>query len=85
MFTANTMSAAVEAMGMSLPHTSSGPAVTTDNQLTHEKRSDCQKVTDAVFNLLEHKIQAKQIITKEVSMHNVLYIKNVHAHKHVHV
>lgn len=66
MFTANTMSSAMEAMGMSPPCTASGPAVTPDNQLTIQKRADCETVTVAIFHLLEYKIHAKQIMTKEV-------------------
>jgi dihydroxy-acid dehydratase len=65
MFTANTMSSAVEALGMSPPHTASGPAVTTDNQLTNQKRADCGTVAELIFHLLEQKTQTRHIITRE--------------------
>lgn len=68
MFTANTMSSALEALGMSPPYTASGPAVTPDNQLTSQKRSDCEAAAVTIFNLLEYKIHAKQIMTKEVCL-----------------
>ena len=66
MFTANTMSSAVEALGMSPPHTASGPAVTTDNQLTNQKRADCGTVAELIFHLLEQKTQTRHIMTREV-------------------
>jgi dihydroxy-acid dehydratase len=65
MFTANTMSSAVEALGMSPPHTASGPAVTTDNQLTNQKRADCGTVAELIFHLLEQKTQTRHIMTRE--------------------
>jgi dihydroxy-acid dehydratase len=66
MFTANTMSSAVEALGMSPPHTASGPAVTTDNQLTNQKRADCGTVAELIFHLLEQKTQTRHIMTREL-------------------
>ena len=69
MFTANTMSSAVEALGMSPPGTASGPAVTPDNQLTDQKKADCTAVTEAVFQLLENKTNSRQILTKQVYMY----------------
>ncbi len=59
MYTANTMASAAEALGMSLPGSSSNPAVSA------EKRSDCEKAGAAVHNLLELGIYPKDIMTKE--------------------
>lgn len=59
MYTANTMSSAIEAMGMSLPGSSSNPAVSS------EKEADCEAAGHAVYNLLEKGIYPKDIMTKE--------------------
>ena len=59
MYTANTMASAAEAMGMSLPGSSSNPAVSA------EKLVDCEKAGAAVYNLLELDIYPKDIMTKE--------------------
>ncbi|MCH4826190.1 dihydroxy-acid dehydratase [Planococcus halocryophilus] len=59
MYTANTMASAAEAMGMSLPGSSSNPAVSA------EKLADCEKAGAAVHNLLELDIYPKDIMTKE--------------------
>lgn len=59
MYTANTMASAVEAMGMSLPGSSSNPAVST------YKAKDCVKAGQAVYHLLEKDIYPKDIMTKE--------------------
>ncbi|KXS12226.1 dihydroxy-acid and 6-phosphogluconate dehydratase [Gonapodya prolifera JEL478] len=65
MYTANTMSSAIEAMGMSLPYSSSNPAVSA------EKRRECRNVGSAVRNLLERNILPSQIVTKK-SMENAI-------------
>ncbi|MED4073405.1 dihydroxy-acid dehydratase [Priestia endophytica] len=59
MYTANTMASAVEALGMSLPGSSSNPAE------SKEKSEDCYKAGQAVYNLLEKGIYPKDIMTKE--------------------
>ncbi|MCZ2260546.1 dihydroxy-acid dehydratase [Sporosarcina sp. G11-34] len=59
MYTANTMSSAIEAMGMSLPGSSSNPAVSA------EKLADCEEAGAAVYNLMEQGIYPKDIMTKE--------------------
>lgn len=59
MYTANTMSSAIEAMGMSLPGSSSNPAVSS------EKLADCEEAGAAVYNLMEKGIYPKDIMTKE--------------------
>ena len=48
MYTANTMATAIEALGMSLPYSSSSPA---DSK---EKLDECACIGDAVLNLLKH-------------------------------
>ncbi len=59
MYTANTMAAALEAMGLSLPGSASNPAV------TKEKEQDVYEAGKAVLNLLEKEIYPKDILTRE--------------------
>ncbi|WP_112179513.1 dihydroxy-acid dehydratase [Paraliobacillus zengyii] len=59
MYTANTMAAAVEALGMSLPGSSSNPAESRD------KHKDTEQAGEAVYKLLELGIYPKDIMTKE--------------------
>ncbi len=67
MYTANTMAASIEAMGLSLPFSSSYPA-------THEgKLEECKKIGAAMKVLLERNITPKDIITKQ-SLENALTI-----------
>ena len=59
MYTANTMASAAEAMGMSLPGSAAPPAIHRD-RTQYARRSG-----EAVFNLLEKGITARDIITRE--------------------
>ncbi|WP_172370888.1 dihydroxy-acid dehydratase [Sporosarcina jiandibaonis] len=59
MYTANTMSSAIEALGMSLPGSASNPAVSGD------KLADCEEAGHALYNLMEKGIYPKDIMTKE--------------------
>ena len=59
MYTANTMAAAIEAMGMSLPYSSSNPA------LSEEKRKECLDAGKAIRILLEKDIKPKDIMTRK--------------------
>ncbi|GGK04266.1 dihydroxy-acid dehydratase [Lentibacillus kapialis] len=59
MYTANTMASAVEAMGMSLPGSSSNPAE------SEAKAADCAAAGEAVYKLLEKGIYPKDIMTKK--------------------
>ncbi len=59
MYTANTMAAAIEALGMSLPYSSSNPA------LSQEKKDECLAAGKAIRNLLEKDIKPKDIMTRE--------------------
>jgi dihydroxy-acid dehydratase len=58
MYTANTMASAIEAMGMSLPYSSSTPA--TDPG----KLDECRKAGEVVRNLLEKNIRPSDIMTR---------------------
>ncbi|MBI2270010.1 MAG: dihydroxy-acid dehydratase [Bacteroidetes bacterium] len=59
MYTANTMASAIEALGMSMPYSSSNPA------LGKEKQAECMEVGKAMRNLLEKDIKPKDIMTRE--------------------
>ena len=59
MYTANTMASAIEALGMSLPGSSSQDAVSDD------KKNDCINTGSAIRNLLEKDIKPSDIMTKE--------------------
>jgi dihydroxy-acid dehydratase len=67
MYTANTMASAIEAMGMSLPNSSSQLAV------GPEKREDCRKAGEAALNLLKLGIRPRDIITKK-SLENAIAV-----------
>ena len=57
MYTANTMASASEALGMTLPGSSSFPAE------SPEKRKECTTVGSAMLNLLEKNILPRDIMT----------------------
>ena len=67
MYTANTMAASIEAMGLSLPFSSSYPA-------THSgKQEECKKIGAAMRILLERNITPADIISRE-SLENALTV-----------
>jgi len=59
MYTANTMASAIEALGMSLPYSSSIPAVDLG------KTQECLDAGQAIRNLLEKDIKPRDIMTRE--------------------
>ncbi|WP_310560636.1 dihydroxy-acid dehydratase [Flavobacterium sp.] len=59
MYTANTMASAIEALGMSLPYSSSNPAVSQD------KLKECDDAGKAIRILLERDIKPKDIMTRK--------------------
>lgn len=63
MFTANTMSTCFEALGMSLPGTSSKCAMTEENKISPDKIQDCKDSVKALFGLLRKKIRSHDILT----------------------
>ncbi len=58
MYTANTMSTAIEAMGMSLPYSASIPAEDPD------KKDECHRAGEAILKLLEADIKPRDIMTR---------------------
>ncbi len=67
MYTANTMSSAFEAMGMSLPYSS------TMSNIDVEKRDSSAESGTALVNLIKNNITARQIITRK-SIENALTV-----------
>jgi dihydroxy-acid dehydratase len=59
MYTANTMSSAIEALGLSLPYSSSNPA------LSDDKKEECLKSGEFLKVLLEKDIKPSDILTKQ--------------------
>ncbi|MDQ0780729.1 dihydroxy-acid dehydratase [Chryseobacterium sp. W4I1] len=59
MYTANTMSSAIEALGMSLPYSSSNPA------LSREKQEECLEAGKYIKILLEKDIKPSDIMTRK--------------------
>ena len=59
MYTANTMASAIEALGMSLPYSSSNPALSAD------KQNECAAVGAAIKLLLEKDIKPRDIMTRK--------------------
>jgi len=64
MYTANTMASVIEALGMSVPYSSSHPAVDTSNNISAKKRLDCIESVNALFTCLERGIRARDIMTR---------------------
>ena len=59
MYTANTMASAIETLGLSLPWSSSSPAV------SEEKQNECQSLGGVIRRLLEMDLRPSQILTRK--------------------
>ena len=70
MYTANTMASAIEALGMSLPYSSSTPA------LDSNKAKECREAGRALLNLLEQELLPTRIMTRE-AFENAMVIVSV--------
>lgn len=68
MYTANTMASAIEALGMSLPYSSSNPA------LSKEKQNECKHAGEAIRVLLEKNITPRQIMTREAFINAITVV-----------
>jgi dihydroxy-acid dehydratase len=67
-YTANTMAAAIEALGMSLPYSSSNPA------LSEDKKAECLAAGKAIKILLEKDIKPSDIMTREAFENAIVVI-----------
>tara|TARA_B100001029_G_scaffold27535_1_gene19839 strand:+ start:976 stop:2658 length:1683 start_codon:yes stop_codon:yes gene_type:complete len=70
MYTANTMASAIEALGMSVPFSSSNPAKSSD------KINECNSLGDTLDTLIKKNILPSQIVTKK-SLENALRLISV--------
>ncbi len=70
MYTANTMAAAIEALGMSLPYSSTNPAD------SPEKRAECRQAGAAIRLLLEKDLKPRDIMTRR-AFENALVVVTV--------
>jgi dihydroxy-acid dehydratase len=70
MYTANTMASAIEALGMSLPYSSSTPAE------DPAKAQECVRAGAAILNLLELDLKPRDIMTRE-AFENAMVIVSV--------
>ena len=70
MYTANTMASAIEALGMTLPYSSSTPAE------TPEKLDECWRAGKAVYELLEKNITPRDIMTRS-AFENAMVVVSV--------
>lgn len=68
MYTANTMASASEVMGMSLPYSSSAPAV------SEQKAYECDNIGEAIKHLMEIDLKPKDIMTKKAFENAIIYI-----------
>lgn len=68
MYTANTMSSAIEALGMSLPYSSSNPA------LSKDKQDECLAAGQYIRLLLGRDIKPKDIMTREAFENAIVVI-----------
>ncbi|RQP16935.1 dihydroxy-acid dehydratase [Parapedobacter defluvii] len=67
MYTANTMSSSIEALGLSLPYSSSNPAT------SDEKKQECVAAAAAIKNLLQLDLKPRDIVTRR-SLENALVV-----------
>ena len=68
MYTANTIASSIEALGMSLPGSSSQDAVSND------KKQDCQDAGAAIKNLLDLDIKPSDIMTKKAFENSIAVV-----------
>ena len=72
MYTANTMASAIEALGMSLPYSSSIPAWDPVNNVLHpEKISETSRAADAVINMMQQNILPRDVMTYDAFVNAV--------------
>jgi dihydroxy-acid dehydratase len=65
MFTANTMSTCIEALGMTIPNSSTTPALNKDGDIHEEVLQNCVLSAQALHNMMEHNIRVRDIMTKK--------------------
>jgi dihydroxy-acid dehydratase len=66
MYTANTMASAIEALGMSLPHSSAQLAI------SEAKRQDCERAGAAVLKMLRSGLKPRDIMTRKAFENSIM-------------
>jgi dihydroxy-acid dehydratase len=65
MFTANTMSTCIEAIGMAIPNSSTVPALNEDGEIHEEVLRNCVVSASCLSHMMEKNIRARDIMTKD--------------------
>ncbi|CAR29561.1 ZYRO0G11638p [Zygosaccharomyces rouxii] len=68
MYTANSMAAAAEVMGITLPNTSTSPAT------SKEKLAECASIGDAIKKTMELNILPRDVLTREAFENAITYV-----------
>lgn len=71
MYTANTMSSAFEALGISLPRTASTQAVDHNNRLSPQKLEEVERASLAILELIRQRISPRNIMTRDAFLNAV--------------
>ena len=71
MFTANTMSTCIEALGMALPGTSTTPAVDEHNNIHPEVKENCRKTAAALVEMMKKGTRARDIMTRDAFLNAI--------------
>lgn len=78
MFTANTMSSAVEAIGMALPGSAAHPVVVPatgqSDRLNPEKITDCEDAVKALMSMLKSGLRSRDIVTRKAVENAVVIV-----------
>ena len=66
MFTACTMAAVVESLGMGVPFSATSTATTSaSNEVNPDKYDECERSVDALLGLMRARLTARQILTRK--------------------
>ncbi|KAL3932402.1 MAG: hypothetical protein SGARI_003972, partial [Bacillariaceae sp.] len=65
MFTANTMSTCIEALGMAIPNSSTTPALNEKGEIHEQVLKNCAKSSQCLSHMMKHNIRARDIMNKE--------------------
>ncbi|CAB9503306.1 Dihydroxy-acid dehydratase [Seminavis robusta] len=65
MFTANTMSTCIEALGMTVPNSSTAPALNANGEIHEQVLENCIQSATCLFEMMEKNVRVRDILTKE--------------------
>lgn len=75
MYTANTMASAIEALGMSVPGSSSHPAMDRNGRISQKKIADIKNTIDALIILMKKGIRTRDIMTRRAFENAVVVVQ----------